>query len=538
MHTCQQCHKDFLITDWDFSFYKKIAVPPPKNCPECRLIRRFMERNPKTLYYRKCDFTGKQILSQYHKNQPFPVYSPEAWWSDDWDSLAYGQDFDFHRPFFEQYVELKNKTPHLSLFNIVGTIENSDYNNCTGYLKNCYLIAESDYSESCYYSNLLKKCNSVVDCSVCYEDELCYECVDCQKCYHLLYSQDCEHCQDSFFLKSCVSCADCIGCINQRQKKHMIFNKQYSREEYEKLKTQFQLHTATGIEKLKKECVRFFQTQPHRYIIAEHNERSSGDHLFHSKNAYHCFDSVDLEDCSYCAKLSLGVTSSMDYNSWGDQSELIYQSSACGDHCYYLKFCTNCTTNMNHCEYCAGCFSCSNCFGCVGLKKENFCILNTKYSETDYHSLKRKIIEHMTRSGEYGEFFPVVACPFGYNETMAMDTFPLNREMALSKGLPWYEEDRRVAPPPADDGGNSLLTCDCGRNFKIIVQELSFYQKLHIPIPRNCPLCRHQARMKQRNPLALRETHCAKCHALIQTSFGSARWEILYCEQCYLEAVY
>lgn len=318
----------------------------------------------------------------------------------------------------------------------------------------------------------------------------------------------------------------------------MIFNKQYSREEYEKLKTQFQLHTATGIEKLKKECVRFFQTQPHKCVIAEHNERSSGDHLFHSQNAYHCFDSVNLEDCAYCAKLSLGIKSSMDYNSWGDQSELIYQSSACGDHCYHLKFCTNCTTNMNHCEYCAGCFSCSNCFGCVGLKKENFCILNTKYSETDYHSLKRKIIEHMKRGGEYGEFFPVVACPFGYNETLAMDACPLSREMALAKGFPWYEEDRRVAPLPAGDVENNISTCDCGRNFKIIAQELSFYQKLHIPIPKHCPSCRHKDRMKHRNPLALWERNCAKCHELIQTSYAPERREILYCEKCYLEAVY
>ncbi|MEK7529046.1 MAG: hypothetical protein AAB592_04730, partial [Patescibacteria group bacterium] len=178
MPICKQCEKDFLIRDEDREFYKKIKVPEPKNCPDCRLIRRFMERNPKTLYYRTCDATGKKILSQYHQGQPFPVYGPELWWSDDWDGLEYGRDLDFKRPFFEQFLELKNATPHLSLFNTVGTIENSDYNNCTAYIKNCYLIAESDYCEDSYYSNLLKKCTSVVDCSVCYEDELCYECID------------------------------------------------------------------------------------------------------------------------------------------------------------------------------------------------------------------------------------------------------------------------------------------------------------------------------------------------------------------------
>lgn len=536
MHTCRQCQQDFEIRNWDKEFYEKINVPTPKNCPNCRLVRRLMERNPKTLYYRKCDLTGKQTLSQYHENQPFPVYSPKAWWGDNWDALDYGQDFDFNRPFFEQYLELKNKTPHFALFNTDGTIQNSDYNNCTAYIKNCYLIAESDYCEECYYSNLLKKCNFVVDCSVCYEDELCYECVDCTKCYNLQYSQDCQNCRDSYFLKNCISCSNCIGCINQRQKQHMIFNKQYSKEEYDKLKAQFQLNTTTGVEKLKAECSKFFQTQPHKHIVAEQNENSSGDHLFNSKNAYHCFDSVDLEDCAYCAKLSLGVKTSMDYNSWGNKAELIYQSSSCGDNCYNLKFCTNCQTNMTNCEYCAECFSSQDCFGCVSLKKQKFCILNKKYPEIEYHELRKKIIDHMKQTEEYGEFFPFAACPFGYNETMAMDTFPMTKEIALSKGLKWHEEETK--PKTTDFLPSALMTCECGKNFKIISQELAFYKKLQIPNPSQCPSCRHKARMAKRNPLKLWQRKCTKCNAQIQSNYAPEKSEIIYCEKCYLQEIY
>jgi hypothetical protein len=549
MITCAHCRQTFTLEERDKLFYDQIEVPPPKQCPDCRLIRRFMERNPKTLYYRTCDFTNKKTLSQYHKDHPFPVYSPEAWWSEKWDPLKHGQSFDFNRPFFEQFLELKNKVPHLSLFNTVGTIENSDYNNCTAYLKNCYLLAESDYCDECYYSNLLKKCDSVVDCSVCYGSELCYECVDCTNGYNLRYSQDSKNCTDSYFLKNCMSCSDCIGCINQRQKQYMIFNKQYSKEDYEKFRQQFQLHTKTGIKKLEKTCADFFQTQPHKAVISEKNQNSQGDHLFNSKNAFQCFDSVDLEDCTYCAKLSLGVKTSMDYNSWGNNAELMYQSSACGDHCYNLKFCTNCQTNMNNCDYCAGCFSSSDCFGCVGLKREKFCILNTKYSEEDYYILKKKIIEHMKRTGEYGEFFPVEACPFGYNETMAMDTFPLTKEAALSQGFKWHDE-----PPPTtssqtystpnsisdvpDRITTELLQCDCGRNFKIIAQELAFYKKLDIPVPGKCPSCRHGSRMEKRNPLKLWNRSCSSCKNPIQTNYSPQRKETIYCESCYLETVY
>jgi hypothetical protein len=549
MPNCKECSQKFEIRDWDRKFYEKIKVPEPKNCPNCRLVRRFMERNPKNLYYRKCDFTGKKILSQYHKNHPFPVYSPDIWWGDDWEALDYGQDFDFSRPFFEQFLELKNKTPHLALFNTAGTIQNSDYNNCTGFLKNCYLIAESDYCEDCYYSNLIKKSNFITDCSVCYESELCYESIDCKNCYNLQYSQDCENCRDSYFLKNCISCNDCIGCINQRQKQYMIKNIQYTKDDYEKMKKQFNLETTSGIKNLRSKCEEFFLTQPHKNLITEQTQNSSGDHLFNSKNAHHCFDSQTLEDCAYCAKLNLGVKESMDYNSWGNNSELMYQSSACGENCYNLKFCTLCLVNVSNCEYCSGCFSSSDCFGCVGMKKQKFCIFNKKYSEEEYHKLKKKIIDHMKETGEYGEFFPVDICPFAYNETMAMDAFPLTKNEAEAKGLGWYEEAREEAKPQTceipksitetnDSITSELLQCDCGKNYKIIPQELVFYKKMKIPIPEKCPLCRHKNRMAKRNPLKLWGRNCEKCQAEIQTTYAPKRPEIIYCEECYRREVY
>ncbi len=227
----------------------------------------------------------------------------------------------------------------------------------------------------------------------------------------------------------------------------------------------------------------------------------------------------------------------------------MYQSSSCGDNCYNLKFCVNCQTNMTNCEYCAECFSSSDCFGCVSLKKQKFCILNKKYFETEYHELKGKIIEHMKRTGEYGEFFPVTVCPFGYNETMAMDAFPISKEIALSKGFKWYEEERGETKPQtcevpnsifdaADTLTSALLACDCGKNYKIISQELTFYKKLQIPIPKKCPSCRHKARMAKRNPLKLWQRNCMKCNAPIQTNYAPEKSETIYCEKCYLQEVY
>ena len=66
------------------------------------------------------------------------VYSQEIWWSDKWDGRDYGRDFDFSRPFFDQFQELRLSTPRMSLLNSNG--ENSEYCNLTTDNKNCYLV--------------------------------------------------------------------------------------------------------------------------------------------------------------------------------------------------------------------------------------------------------------------------------------------------------------------------------------------------------------------------------------------------------------
>ena len=64
---CQNCHQKFNIEPEDFEFYKKISVPPPTFCPDCRLQRRLAFRNERKLYKRKCDLCGKDLIGMYPK---------------------------------------------------------------------------------------------------------------------------------------------------------------------------------------------------------------------------------------------------------------------------------------------------------------------------------------------------------------------------------------------------------------------------------------------------------------------------------------
>ena len=543
--SCIECSRTFALIEQEQAYYAKISVPLPRHCPDCRFMRRLAERNARKLYYRKCSLTARKILSQYHEQQPFPVYCPEAWWSDTWDAEDYGQDYDSSRSFFEQLGELKCRVPAMALYVIGGTLENSDYTNCTGYLKNCYLIGESDYDEDCYYSNLLKRCQDVMDCSVCYDCQLCYQCIDCLNCYNLVYSQDCETCRDSIALFSCRSCSDCIACSNLYQRQYCIYNRQYSRDEYLRERETLGLSNFSSLQAFVKAARAFAALQPKRNVQCEHSESSIGNHLYHSKNAYYCFDSRDLEDCLYCAKLSLSVRDCVDYNSWGDKAELLYQCAGCGDNVYNLKFCSTCTTNCANLEYCIGCTQSSDLFACVGMKKKCFCILNRQFSQADYQSLRAQIIAAMSDAGDYGKFFPPELCSFGYNETIAMDYYPLTKEQALSRGYRWKEEEDRAVdvqtcevPESIEQTGDSILTevfgcAQCGRNYKIIAQELAFYRKMTLPVERACPDCRHRLRMAQRPPAQLREAGCSRCGKAMLSAVPESHAGAVYCEACY-----
>ena len=122
---CRVSGKPFVIDEADQAFYEKVGVPLPTLCPEERRRRRFAHRNERNLYHRKCDLSGKSIISNFAPNSGFTVYENSEWWSDKWDAKSYGRDFDFSRPFFDQFDELSKQVPELAMG--VWNSENSKY---------------------------------------------------------------------------------------------------------------------------------------------------------------------------------------------------------------------------------------------------------------------------------------------------------------------------------------------------------------------------------------------------------------------------
>ena len=191
------------------------------------------------------------------------------------------------------------------------------------------------------------------------------------------------------------------------------------------------------------------------------------------------------------------------------------------------------------------CLNSHHLFGCSSMKHHQYCVFNKQYSETEYEKLVSRIIEHMQRSNEWGEFFPLSQSPFSYNESIAQSYYPLRKEEALSKGYHWRDDDREElalgkqgSGAPTVKEGEIICCSRCGKNYRLISQEFKFYQNMKIQTPTLCPDCRHYSRLSRRNPRILWKRQCAKCKAEIQTTYAPDRPEIIYCDTCYQQAVY
>ncbi|MBI3442396.1 MAG: hypothetical protein HY007_01360 [Candidatus Sungbacteria bacterium] len=574
--TCQNCKTGFTIEPEDFAFYEKIKVLPPTWCPECRMIRRMLFENERQLFRHKDETTGKDIFSEFPPQVRAKIYNDEYWQSDAWDPIDYGRDYDFSRPFFEQFRELMYDVPWVS--RSARNLVNSDYVHGASNLKDCYLCFNMGNCERCAYVSDANNMKDSVDCTTLDRDEFCYECTNTIDSYQARFSHRCEKCHDVWFSRDCVGCSNCFGCANLRSRQYYIFNRPYSREDYFATLEQFGLGSHQSLEEIKKQVRQFSLSLPHKFMSGTHNINVSGDIIASGKNVHESYNITDGENVRYSQSLAMGVKDSYDFTVWGQHSELMYEVLVSGDGCSNVKFTMDSWPANHDIEYSFKCMSSNNLFGCVGLRKKSYCIFNKQYSKEDYFALREKIIRHMNetpftdtegRVYRYGEFFPPEFSPFAYNETLANDFFPLTKEEAVNKGYVWRDPETREFQTTVDaqnlpdhikDVGDDILKevikcASCAKAFRLISMELEFYRRMTLPLPRVCHNCRFIERTKYRNQPKFysRTCQCAgtksengiyqnqtshvhatdHCSNEFETSYAPDRKEIVYCEECY-----
>lgn len=585
--TCQSCQTDFTIESDDFAFYYKIQVPPPTWCPNCRAQRRFAWRNESHMLQKRDALRGELTFSNFSEASPLQIYQPDDWYSDSWDPLSYGRDYDFSKPFFAQFAELLHAVPVPS--RIIDGSENCDYCINLGWGRNCYLSAASSYSQDCAYVISDNGSRDTLDCRMTKGCELCYDGLGLTNCYRTVSSRNCEGCRNVMLSRDLVSCSDCFGCVNLRGKQYYIWNQPHTKEEYEAKITALNLGSHQQFEQLTQQAHDFWEQFPEQSTEGTSNVASSGEYVNESKNAVSCWNVRGAEDSKYCQNLfEPAAKECYDHTNWGRNAELIYESIQLGKDVYNCKFCWACWNSNRNLQYSIFCQSADSLFGCVSLRKKQYCILNKQYTKEEYEALVPKIIQQMHdlpyidkqgREYRYGEFFPAQLSPSEYNVTIAQEHFPLGKEAVLSGGYAWHdtvqrsvtiqvpskdlpdritEEDSALVGTVIGCAHHSQCSDGCTNAFTLIAQEVAYLLEAGLPLPRLCPNCRHASRLKQRRGMQLQQRQCqcagqrssngayaniasshpdhaqdAVCPNRFETSFATERQEIVYCGTCY-----
>ena len=557
--TCRKCNSNFGITDKDLEFYNKVSpifdwkkyqIPTPTLCPNCRQQRRLSFRNERNLYKRDCEATGKNIISMYSLDKNLKIYSQEEWWSDNWNALDYWIDFDFSKTFFEQFSLLLKQVPLVNLW--VVNHENSLYNNNCYSLKNCYMSFNTDYWDDNYYSYVWEYCSNIFDCSHIYKSVNCYSCIDLENssnCFFCSLVKDSSYC---YYSSDLINCKYCYGSHWLRNSSYNWFWKQKTEKEWKKL---FEKESKSYLS----EKNIFYSNQeyvkvPKKNLNIFNSEYCLWEYIKNSKKVYNSFDINDANNCKYIYYSPFETRDVYDstaiwwINLWYECNEWWINISKC-------CFIKNPVDGLYKSFYCVLCWKwSSNLFGCIWLRNKQYCILNKQYTKEKYEKLVSKIIEYMQKTWEWWEFFPSSISPFWYNETVAQEYFSLTKKEAKDKWFNWsdYEPPKpnveKIIPAEKlpedikdipDDILNWAIKCEVTEKpFRIIKQELDFYRKHNLPIPKRHPDQRHLERMQLRSPRKLFDRKCDKCWVEMKTTYSPNRKEIVYCEKCYEKEVY
>jgi hypothetical protein len=116
--------------------------------------------------------------------------------------------------------------------------------------------------------------------------ENCLEIVNCKNCFKVFFSSNLENCNNCYFLENCEGCSFCIGCKNLSNKQYYIFNKEFSKEDFDTIVNNFCLDRNN----IKKEFESFRLKVPSKNCEMKNSSNCSGNLISDSKNCNICFN--------------------------------------------------------------------------------------------------------------------------------------------------------------------------------------------------------------------------------------------------------
>ncbi|HBD05358.1 TPA: hypothetical protein DCZ32_02780 [Candidatus Uhrbacteria bacterium] len=534
----------------EIGWYKKFNVPPGQYSPRIRMWHNAAWYTAFQWWWNKHAETGQPVLTYVHPATGLRVLPDKEWFGKDFSSINH--EYTCEKSFFDIFRELELKIPFsagrnsVEPANSVATVSMGDTNSyfvsgCVS--KNCFYCLDCQNAEFCV------DCNAGVDITDCWK---VHHSVRMFNCKFAIESQDC---MNSSFLFDCRNCENCFGATNKRNRKYIWFNEQISKEEYEKRIADARTGKYSMLRQYEARFIQMMQDAKWPENFNRNSTNCIGDYLIKCANAKFCFYGLDSTDGYYC----YGFYRAKD---------CAFCCAVPGEHCYqsWTRTAYNCKFSQSvfscdDVEYCLNCYNCSHCFGCVGLQKKKYCIFNRQYEEQDYWQKLDALKCEMLDSGEYGRpfpikysfsYFPESGCSlyFGaelsdWNKIGAMK-FDASAEgaygeqriegktVASSDELPDDIRDSAV------DGwvGKLVLDKEINRPLTYLKQEVEFYRKHDLPLPRQHLTARIRDLARMMNIGTIETVECAECGKAVNVAVNrSFQKRNILCNACYLKFI-
>lgn len=547
--TCPVTGKTFEVSPAEMELRKKLGIEGgPELSPIARwqILGAFWQHW--ALHKRKCDKTGRPIVSVFSEDCPYPV-----WHKDEWIRYADppAAEIDLAKPVFPQMWELFRRCP--IAHNMGANNENCEYTDDWWYGRNCYMCHSGHGCEDLKYCYRDVSVKNSQFCVFSFDSERCVDLIFSHKCFRSAYLFHCWQVSESAFLYDCRNCNHCMFCTNLRNKSYCFANQQLTKEEYEKRLEEWDVRSRTVYEHAKQEFLKMLRKNAwHRALFLDLCQNCTGNFLYECKDCENCHLITNkAEHCINLTRSGVDIKDGLDCISLLG-TELAYCTSCAQDQCYDVKFSYN-VIQCKFMEYCAQCFQCEHCFGCCGLVKKKYHIFNTPFAPGEYEKRKAEVIAAMKKSKEYGKFFPAHFAANPYEESIAGFYWPLPTEEGKKKGFRMLEErgereasaqDASHVPDRSDKADESVTKAAywdavAGRPFQILKEDVVFAQDLRVPLPYTYYMRRLQENFRL-IPFdgTLRTVNCGKCRKETQTSWPKEYDGRILCEECYLKEVY
>lgn len=77
--SCSTCKRNFKMIPLELAFYKQMPCPLPRDCPNCRHLKRFKRKAPTRTWQRQCDNCKKDIETTYSPGRPEKIFCDDCY---------------------------------------------------------------------------------------------------------------------------------------------------------------------------------------------------------------------------------------------------------------------------------------------------------------------------------------------------------------------------------------------------------------------------------------------------------------------------